>query len=61
MPSLDHLILPFDIAQGGEPVEPFRIYPDGYFVRISCFGFEHKNSVNPTEAPRSSSRVQAAA
>jgi len=28
--NLDHWILPFDVAQGGELVEPFR---------ISCFGF----------------------
>jgi DNA-binding transcriptional LysR family regulator len=28
--NLDHWILPFDVAQGGELVEPFR---------ISCLGF----------------------
>jgi hypothetical protein len=25
--NLDHWKLPFDVAQGGEPVEPFRISP----------------------------------
>jgi hypothetical protein len=29
---LDHWVLPFDIAQGGEPVEPFSI--SNFVLRI---------------------------
>jgi hypothetical protein len=25
--NLDHYVLPFDVAKGGEPAELFRIYP----------------------------------
>ena len=31
--NLDHSVLPFDLAQGGEPVEPFRILTANLFLR----------------------------
>ena len=30
--NLDHSVLPFDLAQGGEPVEPFRV--SNFVLRI---------------------------